>query len=211
VPRSASAAIDGEGRQLGFLSVVSDISERKEQERKLHQLATTTDPLTGLWKRRYFLEPAEQLLRYARWHEQKVAIAIVDVDHFKRINNSHGHDAGDAMLRTVAQVLKHVMRETDLYCRWGGEEFLLALPHTTGEDALGVLERLRSAMSAVVLEHGDALIRARLSAGASDWRAAEFTLDQAVRRVDRALYRAKGDGRNCVRAEWSQDGAAEVA
>lgn len=205
-----SELIDGEGRQLGFLSVVSDISERKEQERKLHQLATT-DPLTGLWNRRYFLERAEQLLRYAHRHKQEVTIALVDVDHFKRINDNHGHDAGDAMLRTVAEVLQDVMRETDLYCRWGGEEFLLALPHTTGEDALGVLERLRSAMSAVVLEHGDALIRATLSAGVSDWRASESTLDQAVRRADRALYRAKGDGRNCVRAEWSQDDAAGVA
>ncbi len=166
--------------------------------RALMRLATL-DGLTELPNRRRTAELAAAALQSAFEVPQPLTLAIIDLDHFKMINDRCGHAAGDHVLREVARSSVAVLRAGDVLGRWGGEEFLLVMPGTTIDAALVVLERLRAALLAIELPASGAGLHVSMSAGLATFDAHTKTLDELIARADTALYEAKGQGRNLVR------------
>lgn len=168
----------------------------RRAERQLVTLAST-DPLTGLSNRRNLIDQAEQALTRSRDAGQPTALVIADIDHFKHINDAHGHEAGDRTIVHVAALLARCCRAQDIAARWGGEEFLVLLPATDTGAAILVAERIRAAVAAQPLAHGSTAIAVTLSLGVAEVARHE-TLGPAIARADHALYRSKEDGRNRV-------------
>lgn len=164
--------------------------------------AAITDPLTKVPNRRFFEERAAIEMARAQRHALPLALAFLDADHFKAINDTHGHAAGDAVLRELAGRLQGACRAEDLVCRYGGEEFVCLLCHAGLEDALGFAERLRARVAASPVESGDVRIPVTVSIGVSARREGD-TLEGLLRRADAALYQAKQNGRNRVEREAS--------
>ncbi len=158
------------------------------------QRVAIRDELTGLANRRHMLERLEQ--ERSRFQRSGVAfsIAVIDLDHFKRVNDKFGHAGGDDVLRTFAEFASSTLRTADLLARWGGEEFLLLMPDTSGAQARLGVERVLVKVRAIPLERAAPL---SFSAGVTEHRATE-TLTETVARADRAMYRAKQAGRNSV-------------
>lgn len=165
---------------------------------RLHDLATH-DELTGLANRAHMGEMLEQYLQRHRDGGELFSIALLDLDFFKRVNDTHGHGVGDEVLKAFAEALRHTLRESDLPARWGGEEFLVLLPQSSAENARIVLERLREHFSAQVVSPSVPSLRASFSAGLVSPRPGE-TLAMVLDRADQALYAAKHAGRDrcCV-------------
>jgi len=177
------------------LTIVVDITRRKELEAHLRELATT-DPLTGLANRTLFCGKAADEIRRAKRHGRPLAVIMLDIDYFKHLNDTHGHDTGDAALKAFADLSRTMVRAQDVVARIGGEEFALLLPETDRPGALGLADRLRLAVAGLRLGNGDATMT--ISLGVSDIRPGETTVDAALHRADQALYRAKAAGRNQV-------------
>ena len=162
----------------------------------LEEMATT-DGLTGLRNRRHFMEAAGSELVRSRRYGHPVVVGLADLDHFKRINDEHGHAVGDEVLKAVADVMRHSLRESDLYCRYGGEEFAFLFPETTLAEAQRLSERLRARLERSPLARREGQDRGvTISMGLAD--AASTDLDTALRAADDALYQAKAMGRNRV-------------
>jgi diguanylate cyclase (GGDEF)-like protein len=173
--------------------------ERRISERtaELERMATT-DPLTGLSNRRDLQRLAEVERARAMRHRHDLAVLVVDADHFKRINDTHGHAGGDVVLQVLAKELLTLVRGHDLVGRWGGEEFVLVLPHLDAVGARVAAERVRRRVTelAIALPDGDSA-RLTVSVGAAVARGEE-SFERVLRRADRALYAAKATGRNRV-------------
>ncbi len=167
-------------------------SERRLRDR-LVALATT-DRLTQLPNRRSGEQTLRREISRARRSARPLAIAILDVDRFKTLNDTHGHLAGDRALKAIASRIRDALREYDHVSRWGGEEFLAVLPEASAEEAFQSIERVRSEVERIDHEHGE---RVTISAGVGTVSGHESS-DEALARVDRALYRAKESGRNRV-------------
>ncbi|ENO96825.1 diguanylate cyclase [Thauera phenylacetica B4P] len=180
------------GQKLIFC-ICRDITARKVAERRIRYLATT-DTLTGATNRGEFSRRLAEEIACARQHGTPLGLVMFDLDHFKRINDSHGHDAGDAVLRGVMEVVRQSVRVGDVIGRWGGEEFMLLLPGSDLADALGAAERLRVGIEAQDFEPVE---RVTASFGVVVLAPAEG-FDALVKRADVALYRAKSAGRNRV-------------
>lgn len=189
---SARAVIDRDGRPFATLSVIRDIASRKAMEQRL-TAAALTDPLTGLPNRRAFWSAAETLMTDKR-ESHRGCVAVIDLDHFKRINDIHGHDGGDAVLRQFAVEGHQLLRERDVLARLGGEEFALLLPEAKVEDALQICERLRTSVAAMGVPSRTGMIRVTMSGGVAEL--GEDGIDGALRRADLALYQAKAGGRD---------------
>lgn len=159
----------------------------------------TTDELTAVANRRHMNDVLAHEERRAADAGGSACIALLDIDFFKRINDGHGHAAGDAVLRGFAARLRTGLRRGDVLARWGGEEFLLLLPDTTPDDALALLERIRADVGAAVMPGADPALRISFSGGLAARRGREPFSD-TINRADKALYRAKSAGRNCVLA-----------
>jgi diguanylate cyclase (GGDEF)-like protein len=155
------------------------------------------DPLTGCCNRRGMEEALVREIARARRNRTPLSFALLDIDHFKRINDRHGHDTGDRALVHLATLLQSALRETDLVCRMGGEEFVLVLPGAALPDAHCVVERLRKATERAPLVLPDLTVDLRFSAGVAEWTTGE-TQEDLIQRADRALYTAKHAGRNQV-------------
>ncbi|WP_256713503.1 MULTISPECIES: GGDEF domain-containing protein [Marinobacter] len=168
--------------------------------RKLRRMATT-DSLTALFNRRQMTELAEKELARFQRTGRPVAFLVLDIDHFKAINDRHGHEVGDRVLIEVANLIKAQLRTQDLISRWGGEEFLAVLPDTGLDSAQASAERMRKALLAHdwLATTGES-IDLTISAGASELRPGD-NLNSAISRADRALYRSKEGGRNRVELE----------
>ncbi|HSN34459.1 MAG TPA: GGDEF domain-containing protein [Ideonella sp.] len=175
---------------LVLVTLAALVAWREEAERELKRLATT-DGLTGLLNRQAFVQRAEGSLAWARRYGHRLALLLVDLDHFKRINDAGGHAAGDAALRRFADALRSCLRRGDLACRWGGEEFAVLLWQADASAALSFDARLRAALAA---HDGDGAPLG-YSAGLVPIVAPAESLDPQVRRADDALYRAKEAGR----------------
>ncbi len=161
--------------------------------------AATTDSLTGVPNRQWLLEQGVTFLKAFKENKRLLSAVMIDVDHFKSVNDEHGHQAGDRVLCDVAAVLQSNKRELDLLGRYGGEEFLMFLPHTQRDEAHMVCERIRSAIQEHTSEFEGKQIKVTISVGvASETFDALTTLDDLIRRADDALYRAKRQGRNMV-------------
>ncbi|MBX3619350.1 MAG: GGDEF domain-containing protein [Rhizobacter sp.] len=175
---------------VGTLSFL--LAHREEAERELQRLATT-DGLTGVLNRRRWMEQAQSHFQLARRHGRSLAVAMLDIDFFKRINDTHGHQAGDRALVLFAQALQHLVRLPDLVGRYGGEEFCVLLPLSGASAAQTVDERMRAATHEVSAALGFELT---FSAGVASLQEGDATLDQVIARADQALYAAKQGGRN---------------
>jgi diguanylate cyclase (GGDEF)-like protein len=161
-----------------------------------------TDSLTGLFVRRYFMELAVEELQRSRRHELSCACLLVDLDEFKRKNDTYGHLAGDVVLREVAQLLRRNLREVDLIARLGGEEFVLLLIETGAEHAMAVADRLRQLVELHPIRAYDEVLRQTISMGIAIFPDDGEELQQLIDRADQALYAAKRAGRNRV-LNWS--------
>lgn len=165
-----------------------------ERDRERLREMATTDALTGLYNRAFLVESAERRLSEARRHKQPVSLIIGDIDFFKKINDTHGHDKGDVVLRAVGKLLKTFFRDEDLPARFGGEEFVILLNHCSLEHAQRKAESLRQTISD--LKPGDLTVT--MSLGVTERSGDSETFDQLFKRADDALYKAKHGGRNQV-------------
>lgn len=165
-------------------------------QRELRKLASK-DGLTQLLNRQAFEIISEKLLADSRRHQQSLSVMIADIDFFKRINDSYGHQTGDIVLKHVAQTLKEGVRESDVVCRWGGEEFALFLPKCALKDAERIAEKIRERVESLALHDDSYTIPVTISIGVAEYQATE-NLNDVVARADKALYRAKAGGRNQV-------------
>jgi diguanylate cyclase (GGDEF)-like protein/PAS domain S-box-containing protein len=182
---------------IGYLYIYRDVTPRKRHERELWQLATT-DSLTGLLNRRAFFEQLERERNRLARYQGEASILMLDIDHFKRVNDTYGHAAGDMMLRHVVMLTNDLLRESDIFGRLGGEEFAILLPATPREGALGIGERIRATLELHPLAYNDNQIPITISIGLSIMTTEDINTEQALSRADRALYAAKRHGRNRV-------------
>jgi diguanylate cyclase (GGDEF)-like protein len=190
---------------IGFL-VMTTTRLQTELRRK-----ATTDALTGVPNRRWFIEHAEMEFRRTRRNGSTFCVVVIDIDHFKSINDTHGHNGGDKVLKTLARQLAEGLRSTDLFCRWGGEEFCALLPDTKSSGARSVLDRLRNEIAHLAIEHDGHPIKVTISVGVAESREDSTSLDQIVARADEALYQAKSMGRNRVVIEKASGAQAALS
>jgi diguanylate cyclase (GGDEF)-like protein/PAS domain S-box-containing protein len=202
----SARAIEFEGAPA-LLAGISDITPQKRLEERLRELAMH-DELTGLYNRRHFIELAESEFARVRRTGTPLSLAMVDIDHFKRVNDFFGHAVGDLALKELASAMRETLRGSDVPARFGGEEFVLLLTDTPLEGALSVTERLRERVGrSEVMAGQDRVARFTISAGVAELAAGE-TFESLLARADEALYRAKAEGRN--RTLSSMPPAAEI-
>ncbi|MDO9218535.1 MAG: diguanylate cyclase, partial [Lacisediminimonas sp.] len=183
-------------------------AELHSMHEALNQKAIT-DPVVGCFNRTFFLEQASRLAASALRHDVPLSLIVLDIDHFKHINDTYGHPTGDAVLRRLVEICMPVMREADLFARFGGEEFIVAMMHTNAREAMTAAERLRLIIEREPFHHESDQIAVTSSFGVAQFDPEEGTLDDAIRRADNALYVAKRGGRNRV-ALAPDNRAAEV-
>jgi diguanylate cyclase (GGDEF)-like protein/PAS domain S-box-containing protein len=198
----AQTAIDAmrtdSGELLGFVEVFQDITEAKQRETRLYERATR-DALTGACNRGHFVEMANLEIERARRFAEPLSLALIDIDHFKRVNDSYGHEVGDRAIVTLARIFMAQIRKIDLFGRLGGEEFGLLLPRANKEPAAEMLQRLRRvAAEQRVPVGGGREIGFTVSIGLASLRPNTHDLAELMRNADAALYQAKREGRNCV-------------
>lgn len=195
---SVALVRDRDGEPRYFVSSVIDLSERKRLEAELLQMANS-DFLTGLANRRHFMERlTDELARVQRGEPDEAAVLMLDLDLFKAVNDRHGHAVGDALLRHFSVVVGHELRRIDSIGRIGGEEFAIVLPAAGESASRAFAERLRERLAASPMSLGDAALAFTVSIGITTMTPADHCIDQVLARADRALYRAKQAGRNCV-------------
>ncbi len=199
---------------LGLLASATDITSIKEAEfllskanqelektvakrtAQLEKMALT-DTLTGIGNRQYLLNALDEELGRAQRYQRPLAMIFVDIDFFKRVNDTYGHDVGDIVLSGVSGCLVGMLREIDRVARFGGEEFVVLLPETNLEHAMAAAERMRRAVENLKIEDINEAVT--VSAGVAQWTPGESQAE-LIRRCDQALYQAKHDGRNCCRS-----------
>jgi two-component system cell cycle response regulator len=167
----------------------------------------TTDGLTGLVNRRTFNAQLERRLREAQRYGRPLSLVLLDIDHFKKVNDGHGHPAGDAVLRGVARIAQSQARDADIVARYGGEEMALVLPETDARGALAIAERIRLAVEKAQHPTEAGPLRVTLSAGVATWPGGGELPEDLVASADKALYRAKQSGRNRVEVSRSRAAA----
>ncbi|MGN0857970.1 MAG: diguanylate cyclase [Stenotrophomonas sp.] len=183
------------------------VAQRTEELQRANvQLAALAgeDALTGLYNRRRLLQRINELIEEGQRHRGTHSLLLLDLDHFKDVNDCHGHAAGDAVLRAVARLLHGALRAQDMAARYGGEELLLLLPNTAADDAAEVAERLRQGIAALQLPCPQGVLSITASFGVAQLRPGQ-TAEQWIERADLALYRAKREGRNRVCVERLPD------
>ncbi len=194
----AEVSRDADGRAVSLLCTVQDISERKRMEAELRELAAT-DALTGLPNRRHFmLQLGSELARVQRQPNLKSALLMLDLDHFKLVNDTYGHGVGDAVLRHFAELAGNEMRKVDTLGRLGGEEFAILLPDTDLPGAQFVAERLRQRLEASAFLSKGQPVALTVSVGIGLIDSADHSVEAVLARCDQALYVAKRKGRNRV-------------
>jgi diguanylate cyclase (GGDEF)-like protein len=180
-----------------FLGRSLELSHQLAIAHEREQSLARTDELTGLANRRAFYEAGERALEWARRYDHPLSLVMLDIDHFKRINDMRGHAAGDAALRGLAETLRSGVRAADVVGRLGGEEFALLLPQTPLGDAAAHAERLRAAIGQTIVVHQREEVRFTCSFGVAQMQGSD-DLDALIARADAALYRAKEEGRDRV-------------
>jgi diguanylate cyclase (GGDEF)-like protein/PAS domain S-box-containing protein len=194
---SVTPTYDSDGQLAGFVHVARDITEQKRLEEDLRRMATT-DSLTGLFNRRHFWDLSERELARAKRGSHTISLLMIDLDHFKSVNDTYGHEVGDKVLKHVAKVGLGNLREVDIMGRIGGEEFAVLLQETSLPDALTVAERLRTtvARESITTDHGPVTIT--ISIGVAELSGETLDLETLFKHADNALYTAKKNGRNRV-------------
>lgn len=198
----AKITVDG---ATEFTALIRDISERAKLIDELKRQALI-DQLTGLPNRRSFYEQSVHQIASARRHERPLSVLMIDLDRFKRINDTRGHPAGDMVLKAMASAGKCILRQSDIFARLGGEEFAVLLPETDEERAIVIAERLRQTVANARFQHDwgeHGPIPFTISIGVAPCLNDDLAIEYALKRADRALYDAKQDGRNRVKI-WSR-------
>lgn len=176
-----------------------EIERRKILEKELQRLAKT-DPLTSLYNRGYFFESAEKELNRTQRYNTSICLAILDIDHFKRINDTYGHPVGDVVLQAIAKHCLLNVRETDLVARLGGEEFAFLLLHVNADEARIKMDTLRREISEIKVPYdGGKTLSVTVSIGLALYTPSIKQFDELYIQADEKLYEAKNAGRNCVR------------
>jgi two-component system, cell cycle response regulator len=192
---------DGDKIQVGGTTVVRFALHDALDESFHDNLLSSAlrDPLTKLFNKRYLMDRLDSELKFAQRHETAVSILMLDLDHFKRVNDSYGHLAGDAVLVHLANALVKAVRNEDVVARFGGEEILIILRSISLELAITLGERLRRTVENASIIHQDKKIEATVSIGVAGFPSTRAeTVEQLLEAADKALYRAKHAGRNCV-------------
>ncbi|QPL42504.1 diguanylate cyclase [Pseudoalteromonas sp. A41-2] len=176
---------------------IKTLEKIKAQQKELTRLVDT-DPMTGLYNRRYFDRKSEELIAAMASNHQELTLIIADLDHFKAINDTYGHDIGDKVIIEFANILTTQQRKDDIACRYGGEEFVLLL-HCSLHDAKAVAERIREKAANTRIKSNDAqAVKFTVSLGVHSVAHASTTIKETLSIADKALYKAKNNGRNCV-------------
>jgi len=183
------------------IGVMRDIGERKKTEEAIY-LLTITDPLLKIYNRRYFTQKLKEEIERVKRTKAGFSLIMMDIDHFKTINDDFGHQIGDQVLLGLAETIKQRIRKTDIFARWGGEEFVILLPDTNLENAVHLAEELLINISSMEINGAR---RITASFGVTSYRKGD-TLDTITKRADDLMYKAKAAGRNCVRWDWLSKG-----
>lgn len=181
--------------------VIGELVELRQAMVELSELVRT-DPLTSLFNYRYFCKALEQEMERTQRSGQPTTLIMLDIDHFKKVNDQWGHDVGNQALVHISKLMLQTVRKLDIPCRYGGEEFAIILPNTTLSASAPVAERLRGVIAETPLPVGEDLLELTASLGIGSYLFGEdATLEGLVKRADQYLYQAKQDGRNLVRHE----------
>jgi diguanylate cyclase (GGDEF)-like protein len=185
--------------------VFRDVTIRREDERRLRKMQKElerlahTDALTGLYNRRIFMQRLEEEVERVRRHGKALSVLIFDLDFFKSINDTYGHDTGDIVLVAISRVTTEVKRMSDVAARLGGEEFALLLPETDQQGAVQLAQRLRTSIEKhIYLSTSGSPVKVTASIGVATATKAEQEVDKLLSLADKQLYRAKHNGRNRV-------------
>ncbi|MDH7944340.1 GGDEF domain-containing protein [Pseudohongiella sp. SYSU M77423] len=174
-----------------------EIRRRQQLEKELKWQAQT-DPLTGLFNRRQYELLFNQEMASARRNKTPLTLGLIDLDHFKAINDKYGHDLGDHVLCQVADILQQPLRDSDIIGRFGGEEFIIILPRTDVDQARVVAERMRLALSETIISHQGQTVVVSATFALAELTPEDKDINSVIRRADDALYEGKDSGRNCV-------------
>ena len=195
---TVTAMYNAAGEFKGLLGITRDITERRQMQEALREQAIR-DRLTGLFNRGYLDETLPRELHRCQRNGEPLAVAMLDLDHFKRFNDSHGHSAGDSVLRAVGDLLNRSLRGGDIACRYGGEELTVVMPGSPVADARARLDSLREAVMQLHVPYRDGVLPAiTVSIGIATAQPQETDAATLLERADIALYQAKTQGRNCI-------------
>ncbi len=177
----------------------NNLEEIVEQRTEILKWLAITDPLTGLYNRRYFMEQLEQEFKRSRRYERDLSLLMIDIDFFKRINDTFGHQTGDLVLRKISSIVESQLRDADLAFRFGGEEFMVILPETSLQDASNVAERTRTEIMHSYYHHDESEFNVTVSIGIISVKCNQVeSIDSLIKKVDDNLYMAKKSGRNQI-------------
>lgn len=188
---------DESGAVTHFASIERDLSRYKRMERQLINMALF-DSLTGALSRPAFFEQSDKELARAKRYHRPLSVMMIDIDHFKLINDTYGHASGDQVLQIFVEAIQEVIRNTDFLGRVGGEEFALLLPDTPLKSAYHLAERVRERITKYPYLAGEMLIEVTASLGVAEFHKADADIKSLLNRADEALYKAKQSGRNRV-------------
>lgn len=205
----ASACVLLLGPVVGY-GVLRLIFQLEASRQRIAELAVT-DELTGCYNRRHFMERAELEWLRSRRHQMPLALILLDADDFKQVNDTHGHQCGDHLLREMALQCRASLRGTDVLARFGGEELIVLLPQTDLAGALAIAERIRHQVQALAVQWQGQAVTATVSLGVAALHASHASVDALIRDADQALYEAKRAGRNRVRGAPVQELLPELA
>lgn len=171
-----------------------ELEENNEELRKL----ANTDALTNLMNRGCMLGMLSEAVMECRNNGQTMCLALCDIDDFKKINDTYGHDCGDAVLKHISDTIRYNVRKSDCVCRWGGEEFLVLMKNTVQAEAKGVIERVHNQIDISRIRYGDDRIHCTMTFGLIEMRDKSLTMKDLLLEVDRRLYEGKKSGKNCI-------------
>lgn len=189
------------GDKIEVGDTVLKFSYNDEVEEKYHSRLfnfAVTDSLTGLYNKRYLLNELENHSKIAKRNNSPFSIAIFDIDNFKQVNDNYGHLAGDDYLKKIAELIESSLREQDICCRFGGEEFMILLVGTDLEGAYKLADRIREKVESYILQFNETPISTTISAGISQYRLPDMDLKELLKNADQALLKAKNSGKNAV-------------
>lgn len=173
------------------------LQEQAQLTKELQNLANT-DPLTGVWNRRYLLTLCEAEIERACRYNHLFSVLMLDLDRFKQINDIYGHSVGDEVLIGMTKIVKNSLRKVDFWGRFGGEEFVVILPETNLDSAVGVAEGIRATLEKTEFPIQEKQVKITVSIGVSTYQLEDQKIDLVLQRADKALYQAKNQGRNRV-------------
>lgn len=184
-------------KRLGFVYFIEDITNQKEMIRKLNKLANY-DVLTQVYNRRRLMEEAEKELNKAKSSKNCISVLMIDIDHFKKVNDKYGHLAGDKVIKAITKACKDNLRRDDVIGRYGGEEFIIILPNTEKKDAVKIAERIRVYINELIIEFNKEKINVTVSIGVACAiiRNDKINIEKIINEADKGLYYAKNNGRN---------------